>query len=136
MAMNLNPDGDFPDGNFIEDTAVDRRIAEALVDMPSPLAPPSLVQWVGGRVKRRRLALRGGAMAAAALMLLGWSLFPSGDPAGVGGVADDRARQEALVAQWDQLLDEAAAMPAPIVELEVVRTQRELLSALERITAR
>ena len=112
----------------------DRQIGALLIGLPPPGVPADLAARVLARVKRRRQMLRGGAMAAAVVLLLaGWRLLP-GDAKSSGIV--DPAHQEALLAQWDQLLDEAAAVPAPVIELEVLNTQRELLSALQRMNGR
>jgi hypothetical protein len=127
-------DGDGAESEGAESEGIDQQIAAVLAGVPAPAVPLDLSARVLNRVKRRRVLLRGSAMAAAvALLLVGWRLLPGGPNVTDGG---DQAEQEALVAQWDQLLDEAVAVPAPVIELDVLKAQRELLSALQRIESK
>jgi hypothetical protein len=105
----------------------DRRIAEALGRLPSPPAPGDLPSRVRARVGRRRVLIRSGALAAAAATLfLAWHIWPPARDA--GRVVEDKSTQEALVAQWDKLLDEAAALPPVVVDLNILETQRAWVS--------
>jgi hypothetical protein len=113
----------------------DRRIAQALASLPVPGAPADLAGRVAARVARRRLVFRVGGLAAAAAALLLvsrlWLRQPelpaTGSSAGPG--------QEALVAQWDALLDEAAALPPVVAELNILATQRAWIAALQDVQA-
>lgn len=105
----------------------DRQIAEALGRLPSPSVPGDLPSRVRARVGRRRVLLRSGALAAAAAtLLLTWLVWPP--PRDAARDVEDKAGQEALVAQWDELLDEAAALPPVVVDLKILETQRAWVS--------
>jgi hypothetical protein len=108
----------------------DFRIIEALRRLPLPAAPADLPGQVRRRIARRRMAMGGGGLAAAmALILLGWSFWRRGpgDDAIVG------PNQETLVAQWDELLEEAASLPPAVVELRILETQQAWIATLENV---
>src|SRR5262245_8394464 len=118
------------------DDDLDRRLVEAIGRLPAPNGPTDLPHRVATQLARRRAWQRLGALAAAVLFaLLGWRVWLVGKGPGSDGidVAAERASQKALVAQWDQLLDEAAAVPPPVVELSILNTQQAWISALRQI---
>jgi hypothetical protein len=113
--------------------AIDRQIAGALAGLPAPDVPADLPVRVTARLARRRLLARlGGVAAVAALLLMAWGLSPP-EPHRPVHPAPEKPGQEALLAQWDELLDEAGALPPVVVDLNILEAQHAWVSALEDV---
>ena len=144
----MHPHDTPPDDGAGDFDDADRRIALAFGQQPSPAVPADFASRVVARIVRARIARRrvrlcvAGVAIAGAMVFIAWSIWPphvgrrpgSQSPVVVNVV--ENAGQEALLAQWDKLLDEAAALPPVVVDLNILETQRAWASTLQDIQRR
>lgn len=116
--MTQDPD------SLVEDGAIDEQIRRLTADSPDREFPTGIAERVLAKVKRRRLALRAGYAAAAALLLatIGLSSFQlrESDRPGVplaGGTGDAVDFEDLRLLGLDP---EYLATPPPVISLSLI----------------